>query len=57
MLAATFLAVFLVPLFFKLVNDGHFRSDPADFARLKPGALDRSPHAPAPTTGTETGHA
>ncbi len=34
MLAATFLAVFLVPLFFKLVNDWHFRSKPADFDRL-----------------------
>ncbi len=35
MLAATFLAVFLVPLFFKLVNDWHFRSLPSDFDRLK----------------------
>ena len=34
MLAATFLAVFLVPLFFKLVNDWHFRSKPEDFAHL-----------------------
>ncbi len=31
MLAATFLAVFLVPMFFKLVNDWHFRSTDADF--------------------------
>jgi hydrophobe/amphiphile efflux-1 (HAE1) family protein len=30
MLAATFLAIFLVPLFFKLVNDWHFRSKPED---------------------------
>jgi Cu/Ag efflux pump CusA len=29
--AATFLAVFLVPLFFKLVNDWNFRSNPEDF--------------------------
>ena len=35
MLAATFLAVFLVPLFFKLVNDWHFRSKPEDFDGLK----------------------
>jgi hydrophobe/amphiphile efflux-1 (HAE1) family protein len=35
MLAATFLAVFLVPLFFKLVNDWHFRSKPSDFDGLK----------------------
>jgi hydrophobe/amphiphile efflux-1 (HAE1) family protein len=34
MLAATFLAVFLVPLFFKLVNDWHFRSSPEDFTHL-----------------------
>jgi len=34
MLAATFLAVFLVPLFFKLVNDWHFRSTPDDFKNL-----------------------
>jgi HAE1 family hydrophobic/amphiphilic exporter-1/multidrug efflux pump len=31
MLAATFLAVFLVPLFFKLVNDWNFRSTPDDY--------------------------
>jgi hydrophobe/amphiphile efflux-1 (HAE1) family protein len=36
MLAATFLAVFLVPLFFKLVNDWHFRSKPEDFERREP---------------------
>jgi multidrug efflux pump subunit AcrB len=34
MLAATFLAIFLVPLFFKLVNDWHLRSNPEDFAML-----------------------
>jgi multidrug efflux pump subunit AcrB len=34
MLAATFLAIFLVPLFFKLVNDWHFRSSPEDFTHL-----------------------
>jgi hydrophobe/amphiphile efflux-1 (HAE1) family protein len=34
MLAATFLAVFLVPLFFKFVNDWHFRSKPEDFDHL-----------------------
>ena len=34
MLAATFLAIFLVPLFFKLVNDWHFRSKPADFSGM-----------------------
>jgi HAE1 family hydrophobic/amphiphilic exporter-1/multidrug efflux pump len=35
MLAATFLAIFLVPLFFKLVNDWHFRSNPEDYGGLK----------------------
>ena len=35
MLAATFLAIFLVPLFFKLVNDLHFRSKPSDYDGLK----------------------
>jgi hydrophobe/amphiphile efflux-1 (HAE1) family protein len=35
MLAATFLAIFLVPMFFKLVNDWHFCSTPEDFQRLK----------------------
>ncbi len=34
MLAATFLAVFLVPLFFKLVNDWNFKSKPEDFDHL-----------------------
>ena len=34
MLAATFLAIFLVPLFFKLVNDWHFRSKPEDYDGL-----------------------
>ncbi|MDO8776753.1 MAG: efflux RND transporter permease subunit [Burkholderiaceae bacterium] len=34
MLAATFLAVFLVPLFFKLVNDWNFKSTPDDFKNL-----------------------
>ena len=35
MLAATFLAIFLVPLFFKLVNDWHFRSKPEDYDGLE----------------------
>ena len=46
MLAATFLAVFLVPLFFKLVNDWHFRSTPDDFKNLnKPVHLPGAHHA------------
>jgi hydrophobe/amphiphile efflux-1 (HAE1) family protein len=35
MIAATFLAIFLVPLFFKLVNDWNFRTKPEDFDGLK----------------------
>lgn len=34
MLAATFLAIFLVPLFFKVINDWHLRSKPQDFSLL-----------------------
>ncbi len=45
MLAATFLAVFFLPLFFKLVNDWNFRSKPEDFQGLRK----RMPDAPAPT--------
>ncbi len=46
MLAATFLAVFLVPLFFKLVNDWNFRSTPEDFESLnKPAHGQGAQHA------------
>ena len=34
MLAATFLAIFLVPLFFKIMHDWHLRSNPEDYALL-----------------------
>ena len=44
MLAATFLAVFLVPLFFKLVNDWHFRSTPDDFKSLSKPAQGEGVH-------------
>ncbi len=44
MLAATFLAVFLVPLFFKLVNDWHFRSKPEDFKFLNKPAHGEGAH-------------
>ena len=44
MLAATFLAVFLVPLFFKIVNDWHFRSDPEDFKFLNKPAHGEGAH-------------
>ena len=48
MLAATFLAVFLVPLFFKLVNDWNFRSKPEDYDglnRIVPGHDTGGQHA------------
>ncbi len=44
MLAATFLAVFLVPLFFKLVNDWNFRSTPDDFKYLNKPAHGEGAH-------------
>jgi hydrophobe/amphiphile efflux-1 (HAE1) family protein len=44
MLAATFLAVFLVPLFFKLVNDWHFRSTADDFKFLNKPAHGEGAH-------------
>ena len=46
MLAATFLAVFMVPLFFKLVNDWNFRSTPDDYKYLnKPAHGEGAHHA------------
>jgi hydrophobe/amphiphile efflux-1 (HAE1) family protein len=63
MIAATFLAVFLVPLFFKLVNDWNLRSKPSDFdyvGKVAPHPAIKiippsdSPHAPpkhAPAAG------
>ncbi len=42
MIAATFLAIFLVPLFFKLVTDWHLRSKPEDYDYV--GRV--APHAP-----------
>ena len=44
MIAATFLAIFLVPLFFKLVNDWNLRSKPEDYDYVGKVA----PHAPIP---------
>jgi len=44
MLAATFLAVFMVPLFFKLVNDWHFRSKPEDYRYLNKPAHGEGAH-------------
>jgi multidrug efflux pump subunit AcrB len=44
MVAATFLAVFLVPLFFKLVNDWNFRSKPEDFKDLNKPAHGEGAH-------------
>ncbi len=41
MLGATFLAIFLVPLFFKIMNDWHLRSKPEDYTQLDASAAGR----------------
>ena len=58
MLAATFLAIFLVPLFFKIMNDWHLRSKPEDYAMLdRPygAAAGAAPSAGASTSGASHG--
>ncbi len=52
MIAATFLAIFLVPLFFKLVNDWNLRSKPEDYDYVGKVA----PHAIAPVPPPRKGH-
>ncbi|MEQ1596142.1 MAG: multidrug efflux RND transporter permease subunit [Casimicrobium sp.] len=52
MIAATFLAIFLVPLFFKLVNDWNLRSKPEDYDYVGKVA----PHAPIPVTSPRKPH-
>ena len=52
MLAATFLAIFLVPLFFKLVNDWNVRSKPEDYDYVGKVA----PHAPIPVAPPRKAH-
>ena len=52
MLAATFLAIFLVPLFFKLVNDWNLRSKPEDYDYVGKVA----PHAPIPVAPPRKSH-
>ena len=44
MMAATFLAVFFVPLFFKLLNDRSIKSRPEEYDPPKDSALDRFEH-------------
>ncbi len=44
MMAATFLAVFFVPLFFKLLNDKSIKSQPEEYDPPKDSALDRFEH-------------
>ncbi|GAC1419516.1 MAG: efflux RND transporter permease subunit [Burkholderiaceae bacterium] len=46
MLAATFLAIFLVPLFFKLINDRRFRTTDEDFHHPDHVPLATRAHAP-----------
>jgi HAE1 family hydrophobic/amphiphilic exporter-1/multidrug efflux pump len=54
MLAATFLAIFFVPLFFKLVNDRRIKTLPEDFHHPEPkhhiGAVDAMGSADSMTT-------
>ena len=52
MIATTFLAIFLVPLFFKLVNDWHLRSKPEDYDYVGKVA----PHAPIPMAPPRKAH-
>jgi multidrug efflux pump len=44
MMAATFLAVFFVPLFFKLLNDKRIKSRPEEYDPPRDSALDRFEH-------------
>jgi multidrug efflux pump subunit AcrB len=56
MIAATVLAVFLVPLFFKLVNDRNLRSRPEDFEYVGRMAPHSSGAASSPVAPRAEGH-
>jgi hypothetical protein len=47
MLAATFLAIFFIPLFYRLVTDHRLRTSPEEFEQRPHLAPHRSPHAPS----------
>jgi hypothetical protein len=47
MLAATFLAIFFIPLFYRLVTDRRLRTGPEEFEQRPHLAPHRSPHAPS----------
>ncbi|WP_428606816.1 efflux RND transporter permease subunit [Sedimenticola sp.] len=47
MLAATFLAIFFIPLFYRLVTDRRLRTDPQEFEQKPHLAPHRSPHTPS----------
>ncbi len=46
MLAATFLAIFFVPLFYRLVTDRRLRTDPDEFEQLPHRPPLTTPHVP-----------
>ncbi len=47
MLAATFLAIFFIPLFYRLVTDRRLRTDPDEFEQRPHLPPRRSPHTPS----------
>jgi multidrug efflux pump subunit AcrB len=47
MLAATFLAIFFIPLFYRLVTDRRLRTDPDVFERMPHHPANVSPHTPS----------
>jgi multidrug efflux pump subunit AcrB len=51
MLAATFLAIFFIPLFYRLVTDRRLRIDPDEFDQMPHRPPTTSPHTPTHHTG------
>lgn len=53
MLAATFLAIFFIPLFYRLVTDRRLRIDPDEFDQMPHRPPTTSPHTPSHHTGSQ----
>jgi len=51
MLAATFLAIFFIPLFFRLVTDHRLRTDPDEFEQMPHRPSNIPPHTPSHHAG------
>jgi hydrophobe/amphiphile efflux-1 (HAE1) family protein len=51
MLAATFLAIFFIPLFYRLVTDHRLQVDPEEFEQMPHHPAQASPHTPTHHTG------